>query len=160
MSRSATRSRNRHGEGPLAVADLLHSAAIRVLRRVRTVDEESGLSAARLSALSVIVYGGPLPLGRLARIEQVRPPTMTALVRALEEAGLVRRTADPGDARVVRVEATAKGRRTLEQARARRLEILAAVLAELSPAERRTVERAAGTLLDALGPGSVGRRSR
>lgn len=133
-----------------AIADRLHSAAIRVLRRVRVADQESGISAARLSALSVIVFAGPLPLGRLARLEQVRPPTMTALVRALEEAGLARRRTDPGDARVVRVEATPRGRRTLARARARRLEILAGVLADLAPAEREAVGRAADVLLDAL----------
>ncbi|HVS64162.1 MAG TPA: MarR family transcriptional regulator [Thermoanaerobaculia bacterium] len=135
---------------PLAVADRLHSAAIRVLRRVRVADEESGLSAARLSALSVVVYGGPLPLGRLAEIEQVRAPTMTALVRGLESDGLVRRSAGRRDRRVVLVTATARGRRVLEQARRRRLELLATVLERLTPAERRQVGAAAAALLEAL----------
>ena len=135
---------------PLAVADRLHSAAIRVLRRVRVADEKSGLSAARLSALSVVVYGGPLPLGRLAEIEQVRAPTMTALVRGLESDGLVRRSAGRRDRRVVLVTATARGRRVLEQARRRRLELLAAVLERLTPAERESIRGAAEALLKGL----------
>src|ERR671924_776068 len=90
-------------------ADRFHSAAIHALRHVRREDPASGLSAARLSALSVLVFGGPRTLGELAAAERVRPPTMTNTVRGLEEAGLVRREADPHDGRVVRVEATAKG---------------------------------------------------
>ena len=57
------------------IADRLHSAAIHLLRRLRREDATTGLSAPRLSALSVIVFGGPLTLGELANAEQVRPPT-------------------------------------------------------------------------------------
>ena len=96
-----------------AVADALHSAAIHLLRRVRQEDDEAGVGPARLSALSVLVFGGPQRLTDLARAEQVRPPTMTKVVGALESAGFVRRVADPADARVSRVEATARGRKLL-----------------------------------------------
>ena len=81
------------------MADALHSAAIHLLRRVREEDEEAGVGPARLSALSVLVFGGPQRLTDLARAEQVRPPTMTKVVTGLEGAGLARRTADPDDAR-------------------------------------------------------------
>src|SRR3954468_14349028 len=91
------------------VADRLHSAAIHLLRRLRTEDTASGLTAPRLSALSVIVFGGPLTLGALAAAEQVRPPTMTRLVAALEQAGLVARELDPDDRRHVLLRATAEG---------------------------------------------------
>ena len=93
------------------VADRLHSAAIHLLRWLRREDEAAGLSPARLSALSVVVFGGPLPIGELARAEQVRPPTMTRLVQALERDGLVAREPDPADGRVTRVRATAEGAR-------------------------------------------------
>src|SRR5437868_13069961 len=102
------------------VADRLHSAAIHLLRFVRREDTRSGLSAPRLSALSVIVFAGPLTLGELAAAEQVRPPTMTRLVAALEAEGLVERVPDPRDGRVVRVRATARGRRLLMAGRAGR----------------------------------------
>src|SRR3954471_4125003 len=84
------------------VADRLHSAAIHLLRRLRREDDASGLPAPQLSALSVIVFGGPITLGDLARAEQVRPPTITKVVAALEEAGLVARDIDANDRRIVR----------------------------------------------------------
>ena len=124
------------------VADRLHSAAIHLLRRLRREDSRTGLSAPRLSALSVIVFGGPLTLGELAVAEQVRPPTMTRLVQALEAEGLVTRRPDAADGRVWRIAATARGRTLLLRGRARRVEALAARLAKLDPAELATLEDA------------------
>src|SRR5919202_2354129 len=91
---------------PVATADRLHSAAIHLLRRLRKQDDASGLTAPRLSALSVVVFGGPLSLGALAAAEQVRPPTMTRIVSALERAGLVERSPHPTDGRQVLLTAT------------------------------------------------------
>lgn len=133
-------------------ADKLHSASIHVLRRVAREDPASGLSAARLSALSVLVFGGPRTLGELAAAEQVRPPTMTSIVRGLEQAGLIRREADPTDGRVARVHATPKGERVLQQARGRRVGNLAERLAALSPAEVARVREAAELVERALQP--------
>ena len=125
------------------VADRLHSAAIHLLRALRRVDDETGLSAPRLSALSVVVFAGPLTLGALATAEGVRPPTMTRLVTALEDAGLVTRMVDPADARITRVAATALGRRVLMRGRARRLRLLARRLRALAPNELETLGAAA-----------------
>src|SRR5215210_541383 len=102
MSRQLQRSKGSlpQSRSRTDVADHLHSAAIRLLRALRRQDDKWGLSAPRLSALSVVVFGGPIKLGDLARAEQVRPPTMTKLVRALEEAKLVTRKADRVDGRV------------------------------------------------------------
>jgi len=94
------------------------------------------LPAPQLSALSVIVFGGPITLGALAEAEQVRPPTITRLVAALEEAGLVEREADANDKRVMRVRATARGAKLLQEGRRRRVASLAASLATLPRAER------------------------
>jgi len=127
----------------------LNSAAIHLLRRLRKEDRALGISAARLSALSVVVFGGPLTLGELAAAEDVTPPTMTRLVAALEAEGLIARASDPGDGRVVRVRATAKGRRVMERGRARRTESLAAQLAALSPDQLDTLEHATA-ILEAL----------
>jgi DNA-binding MarR family transcriptional regulator len=117
------------------VADRLHSAAIHLLRRLRVEDEALGISAPRLSVLSVLVFAGPKRIGELARIEQVEPPTMTRLVDGLVRDGLALREADPGDARAVRVRATPIGARTLRRGRARRVETLRTSLASLSPTE-------------------------
>ena len=69
------------------VADALHSAAIHLLRGVRKEDERTGVGPARLSALSVLVFAGPMRLTELARTEQVKPPTMTKVVAGLEVCG-------------------------------------------------------------------------
>jgi len=131
------------GGDPEAVADRLHSGAIHFLRRLRASDKASGISAARLSALSVLVFGGPRSVSALADAEQVRPPTMTRLVQALESEGLVRRRPDPLDRRVVRIEASAKARRVLERARARRIDAVRMLMGALGPADVRTLDRAA-----------------
>lgn len=153
------RKRNRAGggEGAARVADRLHSAAIHLLRRLRVEDAESGLTAPRLSALSVIVFGGPLTLGDLAAAEQVRPPTITRLVRDLEADGLARVLPDAADGRVRRVEATEEGRRVLLEGRRRRVERLAADLAALPPSDLDTLARAVALLEALLVP--EGRRS-
>src|SRR5258708_38447626 len=72
------------------LADHLHSTAIRLLRLVRVQDAASGISPARLSALSVIVFGGPVSLNDLARAEPVRPPTASRIGGALATEGLAR----------------------------------------------------------------------
>lgn len=121
------------------LAGRLHSAAIHLLRRLRREDDASGLSAPRLSALSVVVFRGPVTIGDLARAEQVRVPTMSRLVAALEDDRLLRRVPDPEDRRVVRVEATAAGRALLHAGRRRRVAALAADVGALSVAERRAL---------------------
>lgn len=138
-----------------SAADRFHSAAIHALRYVAREDPASGLSAARLSALSVLVFGGPKSLGELASAEQVRPPTMTRIVTGLEEAGLVRRAADPRDGRVARVRATPKGRRVLQRARERRIARLAERLSQLEP-EQVGLVREAAELVDAALAGRPG----
>jgi len=132
------------------LASRLHSAAIHLLRRVRKVDVETGLTAARLSALSVLVFGGPTTLGRLARAEQVAAPTMSRLVAALERDGLAKREAHAEDGRAVLLRATVRGRRVLERGRARRVAELETMLAGLSRQERSTLESAVSILERAL----------
>jgi DNA-binding MarR family transcriptional regulator len=119
----------------LAVADRLHSAAIHLLRRVRKQDIATGEGPARLSALSVLVFGGPKTLGELAAAEQVKPPTMSRIVVGLDRSRLVTITADPHDARRMRIRATAKGTRLLRKGRQLRIAYLASHLEKLTPEE-------------------------
>jgi DNA-binding MarR family transcriptional regulator len=114
-----------------AVADRLHSAALHLLRRLRIEDETLGISAPRLSALSVLVFGGPRRIGELADAEQVEPPTMTRLVDGMERDGFVVRSPDAEDRRAVVVRATAKGERALKKGRSQRVEALASQLRTL-----------------------------
>lgn len=139
--RASTPSRS-----PAILADRLHSAAIHLLRRVRRVDDASGLSAARLSALSVIVFAGPIRVSALANAEQVRTPTMTPIVAALEHDGLVTRESDASDARAALLRATPKGARLMAEGRARRVAALAAELNDLSETNLAALERAVGIL--------------
>src|SRR6266851_7620106 len=120
------------------VADRLHSAAIHLLRRLRRQDNAMGLTPARASALSIMVFGGPVTLGQLAAAEQVSAPTTTRLIIGMERDGLVRREKDPNDGRVVWLHPTAKGARLLHDGRRRRVAALEADLATLPPAERHT----------------------
>ncbi|HKW67594.1 MAG TPA: MarR family transcriptional regulator [Terriglobales bacterium] len=136
----------------LVVADRLHSAAIHLLRRVRTRDTESGIGPAQLSALSVLVFGGPRSLGELAAAEQVRPPTMSRIVAGLMRAGLVRRHVTKEDRRRLRLEATAKGTDLLWAARIRRVESLASTLRQL-PADQVEQLRQAAEVIDQLSRG-------
>jgi DNA-binding MarR family transcriptional regulator len=143
MTKSASADRER-------AADRLHSAAIHLLRLLREEDVASGVSAARLSALSVVVFAGPVTLGRLAEAEQVRPPTISGIVSGLERDGLVRRRPDPYDRRVQWVHATAKGRRVLSRARQRRIQAFVSRLRGLSREELATLERAAELIEEAV----------
>lgn len=128
------------------VADRVHSAAIHLLRRLRREDAASGIGPARLSALSVLVFGGPMSPGRLAAAEQVRPPTMTRIVAGLEAGGLVAREADPQDGRQVILRATVAGRRVLRQGRRRRIAALTERLRPLARAELATLAEAAALI--------------
>ena len=119
----------------VAVADRLHSAAIHLLRRVRKQDVATGEGPARLSALSVLVFGGPRTLGELAAAEQVKPPTMSRIVAGLNRSRLITITADPHDARRMRIRATAKGIRLLQKGRQLRIAYLASHLDQLTPQE-------------------------
>lgn len=128
------------------LADRLHSASIHLLRRLRRQDDASGVTAPHLSALSVLVFAGARTLGELAAAEQVRPPSMTRIVRNLEREGLVARETDPDDRRAVRLRATDEGRRILEEGRARRVHSLAERLRALAADDVACLERAAGLI--------------
>ena len=119
----------------LTLADRLHSAAIHLLRRLRKQDAASGEGPARLSALSVLVFGGPKTLGELAAAEQVKPPTMSRIVAGLARSRLVKITANSEDARRLRIQATAKGVRLLHKGRQLRIAYLASHLDALAPEE-------------------------
>jgi DNA-binding MarR family transcriptional regulator len=147
---SKDQPRSQPAPGALAVADRLHSAAIHLLRRVRKQDAATGEGPARLSALSVLVFGGPKTLGELAAAEQVKPPTMSRIVAGLARSQLIEISADPSDARRLRIRATAKGTRLLQRGRRLRIEYLAAHLDSLTRAELATLAGAVEILQNVL----------
>jgi DNA-binding MarR family transcriptional regulator len=124
------------------LAEQLHSAAIHLLRKLRREDAASGLNAPRLSALSVVVFAGPVTLGDLAAAEQVRPPTMTRIVDALAEQGLVVKKKNAHDGRSTLIHATTAGKKLLMQGRERRVRALAAQIAALGSGDLVALGRA------------------
>src|SRR5271168_1208678 len=132
------------------IADQLHSAAIHLLRKLRKEDEGSGLNAPRLSALSVVVFGGPITLGDLAAAEQVRPPTMTRIVNALEDQGLVLKKQNANDGRSTLLIATPAGKKLLMAGRERRVRALVKQIAALTVQQRSTLQEAAEILKEVV----------
>ena len=131
----------------METADRLHSAAIRLLRLVRSEDAQSGIGPAQLSALSVLVFGGAKTVSELATLEQVRPPTMSRIVDGLVRKKLVQRVKDEADRRTVRVSTTAKGEKLMLAGKERRVKALAARFDALAAAELKTLDAASVLML-------------
>jgi len=127
-------------------AAALNSGAVHLLRALHRVDREAGLTPARLSALSVLVFGGPCTLGRLAAIEDVAGPTMTRIVDGLVALGLARRQAHPDSARSVLITPTPAGTTLMRAAAQRRIDAIAGAIARLPTRERARLERSAASL--------------
>ena len=128
----STEKNNREFE----LADRLHSAAIHLLRRLRIQDLASGIGPARLSALSVLVFSGrPLTLAELATAEQVKNPTMSRLIAAMERERLVRITPAKQDGRSILITPTNRGKALLLAGKRRRVESLAKALEPCEDAE-------------------------
>lgn len=128
------------------LAARLHSATLHLLRRLAQEDRATGVSAPRLSALSVLVFGGPRTIGALATIEGVTPPTMTRLVAGMVSDELLERLPDETDRRVVRVAASEHGRALLLAGRDRRVATMTAMIVPLTPKERRRLQTAAALM--------------
>ena len=134
------------------VATRLHSATIHLLRSLAREDAALETSAARLSALSVLVFGGERTIGALADAERVTPPTMTRLVAGMERDGLVIREPVPGDRRVARLKPTERGRDLLLQGRDRRVTALRERLERLDPSEVAAIATATALIEQMLRP--------
>jgi DNA-binding MarR family transcriptional regulator len=128
------------------VGRTLHSNAIHLLRHVRTEDSTMGIGPAQASALSVIVFGGPLTLSKLAEAEQVKPPTMSRVVEALVKEGLVRRETNKDDRRSIMISPTDKGTKILHEGRNRREIRLIKLLSKLGADEIRCLGKASRIL--------------
>ena len=142
------------------VADRLHSAAIHLLRTVRKTDTATGISPARLSALSVLVFGGPRSLRQLSEAEQVTAPTMSRIAAGLESEGFLSRRADKHDRRAIQLRATAKGKAALERGRRLRIESLVKLLRSVSKDELATLSQAARLIEEAVAAQERGSQRR
>jgi|SRR5579859_3825070 len=133
------------------LADRLHSAVIHLLRRLRIQDLASGIGPAKLSALSVLVFSGrPLSLAELASAEQVKNPTMSRLVAAMEGEGLVKIAAAKEDARSIQITPTVRGKALLLAGKKRRVDSLAQAVSRLTDTELQQMEQATGLLREII----------
>lgn len=128
------------------MASGLQAAAGRMLRMARRDSGDDGISPPRLSALSVLAFGGAMSLADLAAAEEVKAPTMSRIVEGLVRDGLATREADPANRRKVRIAATDEGRRRLEAGRERRVRVLRDRLRRLADSEQRALARGAEVL--------------
>ena len=128
----------------------LHSAALHLMRYVRTQDTILGVPPAQLSALSVVVFGGKQSLSELAKTEQVRPPTMSRIVDGLVEDGLVKRDVDKMDRRSVVITATEKGVKIMHEGRSRREHRLIQLLNSLPRQEVELLDKASEIIAESL----------
>ena len=145
-----TTSRGKSSQNRRAVATDLHRASLRLLRRLRQVDQDLGISTARLSALSVLVFVGPQTVSRLASLEQVSQPTMTSLVQGLMAQKLVRAASDPHDRRVRRLQPTTRGKQLLLRGQKKRIDALLAIMTPLSKPDWQTLANAAKLIQHSL----------
>ncbi len=128
----------------------LRLAILRLSRRLRQQGGDP-ITPSQLSVLATVARHGPIALGELAAVEGVQPPTVTRIVGALEEAGLVVRRQAPADRRSATVEISGEGRRRLDRIRSNRDAWLARRLEGLSAAERADVASALPALERLLG---------
>ena len=135
------------------LAKAINSVAIHVVRRVRRMDDALGVPPARLSALSVLVFGGPRSVSQLAAAEQVTGPTMTKVVEGLSRMGLAERRPHPDDSRAVLVVPTPRGRRLMERGRRRREEHLRQMLNAATTGELECLQEAMAILRRLLSEG-------
>jgi DNA-binding MarR family transcriptional regulator len=135
---------------PSQVADRLHSAAIRLLRRLRLRDKATGVGPAQLSALSVLVFSGkPLSLRELADAEQVKPPTMSRVVAGMMRAGLADTKVSSEDKRRLVISPTRKGTQVLQKGRERRVKALTKTIRSLSQRELRKLDESVTLVVEA-----------
>lgn len=115
-------------------ADLL--AVVARINRLANQRIELPLPFAQARLLATIEDQGKTRISDLAAIDHCSQPTMTTQVRRLEDAGLVSRAEDPGDARAVLIGITEQGRQTLTRVRADRSAAINPFLEHLDDAER------------------------
>jgi DNA-binding MarR family transcriptional regulator len=131
------------------LADGLRGPLLRLTRLMRQERSDASVPIGQLAALGTVHHYGPLTAGELAERERVQPPSMTKIIAALEDRGLVQRAIHPVDRRQVLISSTSAGRELVLSTRRARTEWLARRLALLT-ADERAVLRAAAPVLEKL----------
>jgi len=118
------------------LAAVLRPSLLRLTRTIRNQRVDQSVTLTHLSAMATLHTGGPMSAGELASCERVQPPSMTKVLASLEERGLVRRAAHPGDRRQAIIAITDAGIALLDSERRSRDAWLSKRLAQLTPDER------------------------
>jgi DNA-binding MarR family transcriptional regulator len=127
------------------LAARLRLGVTRLARRLRQ-ETEADITPSQLAALSTVERHQPMTVGELSAHERVQPPTMTRVVSAMVEAGLVTRDPDPADRRVAWLRLTPEGARFLARGRTRKEAYLAKRLRRIDPERLAILERAVDVL--------------
>jgi DNA-binding MarR family transcriptional regulator len=131
------------------LAAVLRPSLLRLTRLIRNQRVDMSVTLTQISAMATLAKRGSMSAGELASCEKVQPPSMTKVLANLEERGLVRREAHPGDKRQAIISVTDAGLELLQSETRSRDAWLSKRLAELTPDERALL-RAAVPVLDKL----------
>jgi DNA-binding MarR family transcriptional regulator len=115
--------------------------------------EPSGLTVPQYTTLSVLRARSGLSNAQLARRSYITPQTMSEVIVALEEKGLVERSPDPSHRRILRITLTRRGRRMMDGCDAAVNEMEEEMLAELSEGDRGRLAEALRSCVHRLGAG-------
>ncbi|MGN9785889.1 MarR family winged helix-turn-helix transcriptional regulator [Nonomuraea sp. ZG12] len=128
------------------LASALRVSLARLTRRLRRQAAAHSLTPTQFATLAAVERHSAITPGELAGLEKVQPPSMTRVIAALEERGLLQRTPHPTDRRQVTVTVTEAARQLLKEERARKEAWLTQRLKELTPEERSILRQAAPIL--------------
>ncbi|MEO6572142.1 MAG: MarR family transcriptional regulator [Ilumatobacteraceae bacterium] len=130
--------------------DRLRLVLLRLARRIRTNSVEV-LTPSQLAVLATVIRHRQLTIGQIAEFEHVKPPSVSKIVAALEQAGFVERQTDAVDRRCSHIAPTAAGASYLDEVRAAGRTWLASQMADLDAAEIADIATALPALERVLG---------
>ena len=122
----------------VAVTELL-SVTGQLTRRLRAVSNTRELTWSQVAIMARLEEAGPSTTADLARAESVKPQSMGGTLAAMEAEGLVERQPHPTDGRQILYALTDEGREARRKVRLAKREWLLAAIAQLSPAEQKTL---------------------
>lgn len=136
-------------------SELIVSAVLRLGRRLRAERPLNSVPLSQLGALTHLARRGPMPAARLAELMRLQPQSLTRLIAALEEDGLISRTPGEIDRRTILLEITKTGRAAVRHdLAARRAWLEKALQKVLTADERRLLEAASPAMIKLADAGS------
>ena len=127
---------------PRAAAEALHGMILSVGRRrslrdpLAELTEVHGFTPPQIHAMGWLGHDGALSMGQLARLLGVTEKTVTGVVDRLEHGGMVERTREAQDRRIIHVQLTTRGRTEFDRMRAKLLSHLERLMGALDAEDR------------------------